>query len=825
MKLNLKIYRLGQRFPRLVFLLSLLITLAAFWAAKNLPIENNITALLPKSFESVQALKALEESFGGLGFLVVIVEGDDSDRAAEFSDQLVDKISHLKGVEYVDYRRPIDYFKERQWLYIDLEDLQVMERRLDRSLVLQKEGVSPYFSHLMDFADPEDNPDLTYEDIQEKYQDREGFNLEEEFAERTVSDEGKFIAFRVKTKAHQQNLDASQETIDEIIGLKNELKENPKYSQIRVSFSGDHVSAIEIVDFLRRRMAVVSFVVIALLIFVLWAYLRRFSAVFMVGYPLISSILWTGGLVYLFLGHLNVITGFAAGILAGLGSDYGIYIVTRFFQERGSGKDFRSACDLAFQNTGRATYSSMLTTVFAFLALLFSDFGVTVEFGIVGALGLFMNYLAMMVVLPSLLALREKVLIKRKAVKQKDLSLGDLHGAIGRSRIFQALFYPRGSLVVLGVFLCLTLASALTLPIQSQIDFDDGRLDPIGLPGEKLYEKVADLYGGTLQPTLLLVDNWKNGEKVVGVFKSEIDKAGDNSKLPYKTIVGPSSFIPNQQESKQVTLKNLATKFQKSNFPMESKRLELIDSFENSSQVPPVTFESLPKEVTRLFVSPYQDNVLALFLFPQYDELNWDWMRRYSKAVHKVRADHGLNFQPVDNPFVATEFVEMMEKEGPKMLGTTLLFILLILLWVARPVTRALLIFFHLFAGLILLAGGMWVFGIKLNTINFVALPIILGTGIDCFIHFGLRYDETGDMEETVYNKLPTILISNLTTIIGFGGLLFIPSAGLRSLGWMALLGLVIMTALCAFLFPRVLLLLKRDPPTVLKLSKGTSEA
>jgi predicted RND superfamily exporter protein len=222
--------------------------------------------------------------------------------------------------------------------------------------------------------------------------------------------------------------------------------------------------------------------------------------------------------------------------------------------------------------------------------------------------------------------------------------------------------------------------------------------------------------------------------------------------------------------------------------------------------------EDIPETVTRFFVSPYREDALAVFLFPQWDELNWDWMHRYSNAVYQIRKEKGLDFQAVDNPFVATEFVKMMEREGPEMLGMTLLFLLVMLLWVIRPVTRALIIFGHLLVGLVLLAGTMWVFKIDINTLNIAAFPIILGTGIDCFIHFGLRYDETGNMVETVYNKLPTILISNLTTVIGFGGLLFIPSAGLRSLAWTALLGLVIMTALCAFLFPRVLLLTHRAP-------------
>lgn len=808
MKYLIKIHRLGLRYPFWVLGLSLILTTLAFLGAARLKIENNLSALLPKNFESVQALKNMEESFGGLGFLVVAVEGPTAKSTQRFAAALVQEIEGLDAVAYVDYKRPVGFFQDRAWLFLDLDDLQEMEARLDRSLELQKKGVSPYFNHLMDFADPEDRPDLTYEDIRQRYEDRYGFEFRAETAEHPSSDEGKFVAFKVKTKTHQQNLDANQVVLAQISEITKTLQKDPTFSQVQVSFSGDHVQALETVEYLRSRMTWVSVLVFALLIFVLWAYLRRFSAVFFVGLPLICGILWTGGLIWLFLGHLNIITGFAAGILAGLGSDYGIYIVTRFFQEKGAGRSFQEACERAFENTGQASYSSMLTTVFAFLALLFTEFGVTVEFGIVGALGLFMNFLAMMVVLSSLIALREKYLVRKSKLNVGDRQVGNLHGALEKSPFFQKVFYPR--LPVLGVFLFLLigLAATFTLPHQSQLQFNDGRLDSLGTPGEKLYGKVSQLYGGTLQPTMLLVPSPAEGREVVRAFREVLDRAADHTALPFKNVLGLSNFVPQRQSEKQTILARLSEKFKESNFPVENKRLEMIESFETSAQAQPITRSKLPEEVTRLFQSPKKDNVMAVFLFPNFTDLTWEWMNDYAETVYQVRRDYDLNFQAVDNPFVATEFVKMMDKLAPRMLGLTLLFMAVILFWVVRPWLRALMILGHLVLGLVLLSGAMWILGLDLNTINFAAFPIILGTGIDSFIHFGLRYDETGDMKETINNKLPTILISNLTTVIGFTGLLFIPSEGLRSLGWVALMGLIIMTALCALSFPRGLLLL-----------------
>jgi len=354
--------------------------------------------------------------------------------------------------------------------------------------------------------------------------------------------------------------------------------------------------------------------------------------------------------------------------------------------------------------------------------------------------------------------------------------------------------------------------------------FDDGRLDPLGTPGEKLYQKVANLYGGTLQPTLLLVQGWEESERVVKAFKNEIDSAENPKSLPFKNVVGLSSFVPEKVEAKRPILERLSQKFNKSKFPVENKRLELIESFNESVASSSIGIKDLPIEVRRMFVSPFKEGIYAVFLFPQWDDLNWAWMKRYSNTVYNIRQKNHLNFQAVDNPFLATEFVELMNREMPKMIVITLLFLLLMLLWVARPLARALIIFSHLVVGLLLLAGLMWLFKLELNTINFAAFPIILGTGIDCFIHFGLRFDESGNIMDTINDKLPTILVSNLTTIIGFAGLLFIPSAGLRSLGWTSLIGLIIMTALCAVVFPRVLCLYHKNDDSAVAFTEEACE-
>lgn len=65
---------LGVRFPWAVLGLSGVVTVLSLFAGAKLTLQSDITSLLPRSIESVQALDQLKDNFGGLGHLVMAIE-------------------------------------------------------------------------------------------------------------------------------------------------------------------------------------------------------------------------------------------------------------------------------------------------------------------------------------------------------------------------------------------------------------------------------------------------------------------------------------------------------------------------------------------------------------------------------------------------------------------------------------------------------------------------------------------------------------------------------------------------------------------------------
>src|SRR5215471_1253899 len=117
-----KLYEWGTRFPKTVLGIVFALTLASLFFSSKLKIINDLTELLPKSFESVQALRDLKQYFGGQGFLLLAVEGQDSSQTEAFADEFAKKIEGLPQVRYVEYRRPVEFFKKRLWLYFEEDD-------------------------------------------------------------------------------------------------------------------------------------------------------------------------------------------------------------------------------------------------------------------------------------------------------------------------------------------------------------------------------------------------------------------------------------------------------------------------------------------------------------------------------------------------------------------------------------------------------------------------------------------------------------------------------------------------------------------------------
>lgn len=750
-----------------------------------------MTDMVPKEETSVRNADQYRLYFGGMSYLILTVEGDDPATTENFSDAIANRLKNFPAVEYINYRQPVDFFLKRKWLYLDLEDIRKIGERVDRILSLEKKGVSLIFSDIMDFADPENRPDLSFPDIFEKYKKKPWV------APKYAADEsGKLIVLRAKIRDSDANMESASALVNEIKGIESELKQTKAYQSISVGYSGSLQTAIEESDLIKKEMAIVSAVVTLILLLIILFYFRNLESALLIGLPLVGGVIWTGGLIYFLLGRLNLMTSFAGGILAGLGSDYGIYLLARYYSERKKGKDFQTACRLTFEKTGTATFGSMVTTVGAFAALLFSHFIVFFEFGLMGVIGVVLNYIAMMTIIPSLLVLLGH--------PRKRITKVHIQGEQSRLFTIKSGFFTKRPLLVImiaGFFMILT---AFSLPTGARIHYEEDMLSNKGLPSNRLYEKMSRVKGGPLSPTILLTKGLEESEKTVEVL-DRLVREDTHHQLVFDNVIGISSSIPKQTEEKRAILSAIIPKVRQIRWLPSEDKNNFISSLEESIRSEPVTPFNLPVEVRRLFISPFDSNIFAVYLFPSMDRLSSETLRYYHESILNIKKQTGLPFTEVDGTFVNDDMIRLIEGEAPKGMILICVFLLLVLYALNRSVKRAFITLGNLLGSLIILSGLLWLTRTPLNLMNIATIPIILGTGIDSFVHFAQRYDESRDMGIALREKIPAILFSNLTTIVGFAGLFLVSNPGIRSVGEVAVLGLALITFVCVVIFPRSL--------------------
>lgn len=101
---------------------------------------------------------------------------------------------------------------------------------------------------------------------------------------------------------------------------------------------------------------------------------------------------------------------------------------------------------------------------------------------------------------------------------------------------------------------------------------------------------------------------------------------------------------------------------------------------------------------------------------------------------------------------------------------------------------------------------SMRLLGIDFNPLNVMALPVILGTVVDAGAQIVHRFrEERGDLDRTLAGSGAAVLLCVLTTVVGFGALIFTTHRGLASFGIVLTLGSTWSLLFSLFVLPGLL--------------------
>jgi hypothetical protein len=544
---------------------------------------------------------------------------------------------------------------------------------------------------------------------------------------------------------------------------------------------------------------------------------------------LLLGLSWTMGFTTLTIGHLNILSVVFTTILIGLGIDFGIHILERFKEERELGNEILPALQKTLQGTGKGNFSGAITTAMAFGAMVLTDFIGIVELGWIAGWGILFCMVAMLLVLPALITVEEKW--RKPSYAHKNSTTGNQRGCI--DKIFDHYY------LIIGICTVLVLVASVSLK-DLRFDYNLLNLQAKGTEAVQYEMKILKSAGRSAWSAAILADSLEEIQEkerqlkalptvaqVESITAVIPDHQEENASFIKKNLAPLLKDLKVEPEDVDFswkalnkTLKGIQFKLQGregddldqvqiagnrvKNFREQSRKVEpgmveqrlanfskllfadyrnLMDELKANADVRFVKLEEISDDLRKRYIS--QKGKYVAHIFPSVDVWDLDQRHKYLNDLRSVDPDvTGSAIHMFESTRLMTEGYV---KGGLYAMTAIIIYVSLLF----RNLRTVFFVLLPVLAGSIWTVGIMELIGLKLNMANLVILPLILGIGVVNGIHITHRYREEEDKNASVLGKSTglAVLLSSLTTMIGFGSMMVADHYGVYSLGLVLTLG------------------------------------
>jgi hypothetical protein len=800
-----------------------LVGAVALTLALKLELHTDMAELLPDNHPAVQAFRRIAGKQKGAINLVMIVSSPDEAANYRFIEALRPALEKMVPTVFSDIQwRPDTEVPEHaakwKWLYADLKDLENAEDLLDRII---SKRTSPLH------VDIDDDPDEELKKLREKLNQKLPPRKEARYYEMTEAGTH-WLGVMLWRRSDGIASAGDHETMvkmQEVVARANPAGFHP---QMTVGFTGGIAQSVEEQNGIREDLIIATSTVVLLVGLVIWLYFRRMALLLVIGAAPVLGLLVVLACASLTIHYLNVTTSFLISIILGNGINTPIILLGRYGEERNRGAAVGEALTVAMGETMLGTLTAMAAASIAYGSLLLTSFRGFSQFGLIGGGGMLLVWALSFLLVPPLVIFGERLLPGRLTPRANlwRRPYAWLGGIAARRPL---------ALVLVSVICLGAAATPLLRYLKDPIEWNFNNLRSESTSSNNLWPRMEALGMGDVgagyvgNNGVLIVDRPEQAQPVAdALWKQDQAKGKDHVLKAVRTVY---SLVPKDQEEKLELLARIRRKIDKHRHVMEEDEAREVDAWRPPDYLRQVTVDDLPRLVREAFTET--DGHFGRLVGVDADNaVYYDWnghdLLRMSKAL-EVDAE-GQHWVVAS---VATVFAGMLEaiiNDGPRVTLAALIGVVLLILIAfgrgALPVLVTLAVGIAWLGGL---AGALsaWsetpgltgaratiasYFNLKINFMNFVALPITLGVGADyaANIWARLRREGTGNLPAVIGDTGSAVALCSLTTIIGYSSLLMSRNHALRSFGMLADLGeltclvaaLVLLPALVR-LFPR----------------------
>jgi predicted RND superfamily exporter protein len=451
--------------------------------------------------------------------------------------------------------------------------------------------------------------------------------------------------------------------------------------------------------------------------------------------------------------------------------------------------------------TGDGAVAACATTMLAFYAGLLTTFTGLQQLGFIAGTGLFLSLVANFLVLPAFLVIYTR-LTRARTREMTALGLEPLARLVRR--------HPVSILLVASAIT----AVCITAATQLSVDTDFTRFRPERSEAFRLQRLAMEKIGSNLNSTMILA----SAPDEESALDTSARIAADLKLLEKRNVVASSlsvnAILPSRsmEQSNLEWARRLRRQKPEALDPervVATLRAELdrqgfnADAFGQSYAVireflgvsEELSLDELKKTAlgryAERFVSPGDDAVyVATYVYTPHGE-GLTKKEQVRIMDHRMRR-LGENIQVINNSLLGQEVARLIRRDAMIATGAALLMVLGALYLHFRSFRLMFLTAVPLILGVSWALGILVLTGYRVSILTVSILPVVLGIGIDDGIYVVNRYRSLGDRDvvHAFHDTGRAVVVTSLTTMVGFGSLMLANYPGLVGAGILAVLGI-----------------------------------
>lgn len=843
-----------MRCPWTLLLLSLLLCGGTlYYTLKNLEINTNTAEMLSPDLPFQQNQAHFNQAFPeDATTIIFVVEADTPEESSQTAVKLSEQLN-LADDRFDSAYIPTDnaFFRQQALLYLDRKDLDKFAKKLT--------DAQPFIGHLAqnyhleglfgiigqalnrhDNALPMDlNPILFAIDevLKNQLNGQSHYLSWQNILSENKPDEQKTFNRTIviaKPKMHFNEMLPADVALSAARDISRAIMaENPS---VNIRMTGETALEHEELESVTKG-ATLSGVLSLILVFgVQWIGLRSVKLLITTYIVLVMGLIFTAGFAAITVGHLNVISIAFASLYIGLGVDYAVHICLHYREGKADGLSNSEAILISIRDVGSSLFLCALATAIGFFAFIPTDYAGVSELGVISGGGIFIGLIISLTVLPALFCvfsvenvkpirspLTPKFIITFPFRFSTGIKIVSILLGIGACYVLTDLSFdynpinlrdPNSESVVTikelltsktdSPFALTALASSLETAnkITGQLAEQPSVHQTITL--ESFVAKDQDEKLATIEDlNLMLGGQLKNFDNTLDTANQRDALIKFNDALK-KAISEKSPNVPEQTlQQLQQRIDAFIAQIDGTQTPaagyvqLEKNILGLLpftlERLRTSLTAIPFGLDDLPQEIKSHWLSA--GGLYRVLIMPEKDQNQADNLKEFVTQVQTV--DSNVSGLPIINQAGGDAIVNAFIKA----FSGAFVAIVMLLLLMYRSIRKTLLIIMPLLLAALLTGATNVLLDNPFNFANIIALPLLLGMGIDSSILIMHRHHSNSCEDENLLQSSTTrgIIFSSITTLCSFSSLAFTAHQGMASMGLVLAIGLTF-TVMCSLI-------------------------